>query len=183
MSQETASLVLRSSDLTINASTAVGTANVNGTQLTWNNINLRTLLGDLYDKYDRFNLSLNTIATSISQAIGATADDRCTYITLSGLPWTNNTYRQSSGFNTNETVIGSCVWISGGQTTQYFYSNNTTTFGKNQDICNITITLYKISDNARPISVNAFPNMIYIFDITGVDEYRIKDVTQTRLLK
>ena len=55
MSQESASLVLKTSDLTLNSSTVIGTADQYGTTYTWNNINLRVLLSDMYDKYDRFN--------------------------------------------------------------------------------------------------------------------------------
>ena len=32
-----------------------GTADQHGTTHTWNNINLRALLGKMYDKYDRFD--------------------------------------------------------------------------------------------------------------------------------
>ena len=66
---ETASLLLKSSELTFGSTTNIGTADTNGTTLTWNNINLRVLLGDLYDKFDRFNLNLNTIATSQANSI------------------------------------------------------------------------------------------------------------------
>ena len=51
---ENASLVLNS----VNASST----NSIKTSFTWANINLRSLLGDMYDRYDRFNLCLNTIA-------------------------------------------------------------------------------------------------------------------------
>ena len=181
---ETASLVLKSSDLTFGSSTAIGTANANGTQLTWNNINLRVLLGELYEKYDRFNLCLNTIATSNADVIGSgDANNRCTYITISGLPWTNNTYNQKSNTNINETVIATCVFVSGVQTTNYYYGNNTATFGKNQDVCSITITLKKILDDALPTTANPFPKIMFIFDIEGVDEYKIKDVTESRIIK
>ena len=54
-SQEKALLVLKTSDLTYNTSNSIGTANATGTKCTWNNINLRVLLGNLYDTYDRFN--------------------------------------------------------------------------------------------------------------------------------
>ena len=191
MSQETASLVLKSSDLTLNASTAIGTSDQFGTTLTWNNINLRTLLGDMYDKFDRFNLCLNTVASSIAGAYAGALEQRCNYITVSGLPWTNNTYFQSTGSNSNAAVIGSiCIPASvtgpplvESQITQYFYSNNTATFGKNQDICNITISFLKVLDNAKPTVTIAYPKFLFLFDIVGVEEYRVKDVTQSRLLK
>jgi len=160
---ETASLILKSSDLTFGSSTTIGTADTNGTTLTWNNINLRVLLGDMYDKFDRFNLNLNTLATSQANTIGTAAEDRCCYITISGLPWVNNSYSQKNNANTGATVIASCVFSSLGQTTQYYYGNNTTTFIKNQDIANITITLRKILDDSLPSTTNAFPKIMFIF--------------------
>ena len=180
---ETASLVLKSSDLTFNASNAIGTADANGTTLTWNNINLRVLLGDIYDRFDRFNLNLNTIATSQANTIGTSAEDRCCYITIAGLPFINNTYNQKTNTNTNSTVIATCVFSATGQTTQYYYSNNTTTFIKNQDIANITITLRKILDDALPSTTNAFPKIMFIFDVEGVEAYRVKDITEVRIIK
>ena len=180
---QTASLVLKSSDLTFGSTTTVGTADTNGTTLTWNNINLRVLLGDIYDQYDRFNLNLNTIATNAAGSIGTGADDRACYVTIAGLPWVNNTYSQKTNSNTPATVIASCVFTSGGQTTQYYYGNNTTTFIKNQDICNITITILKILDDAKPSTANPFPKMIFIFDIEGVEAYKVKNITDARILK
>ena len=40
-------------------STTTSSNNTSRTSFTWNNIDLRMLLGDMYDKYDRFNLCLN----------------------------------------------------------------------------------------------------------------------------
>ena len=182
-SQEKALLVLKTSDLTFDQTNSVGSANATGTKCTWNNINLRVLMGDMYDKFDRFNLNLNTIATNISLAIGADADHRCCYITIDGLPWVNNSYNQKTNTNTSSIVIASCVFVSQGQTTQYYYGNNTTTFIKNQDIANITITIRKIIDDALPTTVNPFPKIIFIFDIEGVEAYRVKDITKSRMIK
>ena len=83
-------------------STNNGTSNNNRTSTTWNNINLRTLLGDMYDKYDMFNLCLNTVAsgTALSNIYKAPAD--CNVIMrVSGLPFINNTYNIGSSSNTN----------------------------------------------------------------------------------
>ena len=47
---------MESAILVLKGVNAVDSAN--NTVEVWNNINLRVLLGDLYDKYDRFKLSL-----------------------------------------------------------------------------------------------------------------------------
>ena len=54
--EESASLILRTGDLPSNSSNNVGSADLYYTNMTWYNINLRTLLGNMYDKYDKFNL-------------------------------------------------------------------------------------------------------------------------------
>ena len=327
-SQEKALLVLKTSDLTYNTSNSIGTANATGTQCTWNNINLRVLLGNLYDKYDRFNLTLNTFTTGPLNGVIPDADTG-TYITLSGLPIVNNTYAVRTNSISNEAFIGSVSWkpqstistslpflgsitattlnvipnnngsyisfvgsttgssttltittvvslplssyitghgivgyvtliartssttyiMSSAQTiaantpitaifpinislsvgsvitgngvtagtvitaqtgtydytvnnnqniamipmissvsttTTYctdvkYYQNSRITFTKNQDICNLTLTIKRTSNDALPTST--LPNMIFVFDIEGIDEYKVKDVTQTRLLK
>ena len=182
MPNETASLVLKSGDLTFGSTTNIGTANQYGTVLTWNNINLRVVLGDMYDKYDRFNLNLNTIATGVAGNYGGTADERSNYVLISGLPWTNNTYNQSTNSNTNSTVIASIYIQPNAQTTQYFYGNNTSTFSKNQDVCNITISFLRINDGLAPNVTIAYPKIIFIFDIEGIDEYRVNDITKARAI-
>lgn len=177
MSDQTASLVLRTFDLTVNTSNQYGTVDQFGTSFTWNNINLRVLLGDMYDKYDRFNLNLNTIATGVPAAnIGTTGDDRCCYVTMSGLPWVNNTYNQQSGSNNNSSVIATFLFSQNTQAYQYYYGNNTSTFRKNQEMVNLNISFLKISTGLTPATLNAFPQMIFIFDIVGVEEYKINNV-------
>ena len=150
---QTALLVLKTQELTNGSTTSAGTADTLGTTFTWNNINLRVLLGDMYDQYDRFNLNLNTVATAKSPSyLAVTEGERYTYIIIAGLPWINSSYAVSSSGSTNATVIASMFIGSATQNTQYFYGNNTTTFTKNQDVCNITISFLRVLDGAKPNS-------------------------------
>jgi len=99
---ESATLILRSNDLTANTTNAVGTADAFFTNMTWNNINLRTLLGSMYEKYDRFVLVPTQIQSANgSAAFGTTADDRNCLIFVRGMPFTNNTYNVSTLTNQN----------------------------------------------------------------------------------
>ena len=58
-----ASLVLKTSDFTTRSDYVYGqpysfsNGSINGkmSSMSWNNINLRTVLGDMYDKYNTFN--------------------------------------------------------------------------------------------------------------------------------
>jgi hypothetical protein len=177
---ENCALVLRTSDLTVNSTTQVGICDQYRTNFTWSNINLRSLLGSMYDTYDKFNICLNTIATAqmTSGSIpGTTPDDRIVQIYLSGLPFLNQTYDVVRGGNTPNTVIATFTFPNAtGSSTQYFYSSNIATFDKRQDEANIQIFYNRVKTDALAnvpptyiISTGAsFPDMIFIFDIFGI---------------
>ena len=82
----------------------------NGAVATWKNINLRTCLGELYYKYDRFNLKLTAVQSRHSTI---TLSDAQFMIYMSGLPFSSG-----SGYNTrlgptNQVAIGCVNFISG----------------------------------------------------------------------
>lgn len=163
-------------------STTTSTNNASRTSFTWSNIDLRMLLGDMYNKYDRFNLCLNTIASGISNNYLANQVDAQVLVRISGLPWINNSYNitTNGGNNTGTTVIASFLFVNNSQQTQYFYGSNMAVFGKNQDICSITIDYIRVSDLSSPAVQNgtAFPHVAFIFDIFGIDDYKINQVDQ-----
>ena len=128
MNIQNASLVLKSCD---------GISDTSKVNITWNNINLRTLLGDMYDQFDMFNLCLNTVSHSNSALTNANTniDQRNVILNVSGgLPWINQTYITSYLSNTSSVVV---LWtfLFGTTSSQYFYSSNIiiSTFGKNQE--------------------------------------------------
>ena len=166
-----ASLILKTSDLTANSITAVGEANQYMTKMTWYNVNLRTILGDMYDDYDQFNLCLNTFASALVLAgVGATLDDRQMVLKVAGIPFINQSYDVAKGHNSNGTYMGTIYYTQGQSSSQLFYGSNIATFGKNQDVCNITISYERILDGALPTTANAFPSSVFIFDIIGIDK-------------
>ena len=257
---QNASLVLNTAsgtDVSLIMNQVLTVANKSAHQ--WTNINLRTLLGDMYDKYDTFNLCLNTVASSLpnsvaitTQALSASVQTAGTQVTLattnaaiqigqyvtgvnvppnttvsnissntltlsnptltgipastvlsfysagfatnenlqvimrvSGLPFINNTYNITSSGNVNSSycTIGTFTFGGNSTATQYFYGSNIATFGKNQDICNITIDYIRISDLKGPTvtnTLNIFPNVSFIFDIFGIDK-QDKNQNGTRL--
>jgi len=103
-----AQLVLRGYDLST-TETNIGVANATNTNYTWKNINLRTVLGPMYDKYDVFNLTLKYIAASQTTA-GLGADGSNVIMNISGLPFLNQTYLQSHNCNTNTAVLGTYAY-------------------------------------------------------------------------
>jgi hypothetical protein len=169
-----ASLILKTSDLTANSITSIGESNQYMTKMTWYNINIRTLLGDMYDDYDQFNLCLNTFASAVvnggAGVVGASLDDRALLLKMSGLPFLNQTYDVAKGHNTSSTYMGSIYFTTTYSSWELFFGSNIATFGKNQDLVNITITYERILDGALPTTANAFPSSVFIFDIIGIEK-------------
>jgi hypothetical protein len=99
-------LVLKNTDLTANSTTNIGQCDQYRQNFTWFNINLRTLLGDQYDQYDYFNMSLVSMSCSAASATNqGTVDDKTVYLKLSGLPFINQTYDQKRGNNGSVTTL------------------------------------------------------------------------------
>ena len=63
--------------------------NTNKSVIVWSDINLRVLLGDLFDKHKKFNLVLKMITTNTVD-LTSTSTNRQVKICLSGLNFTNN---------------------------------------------------------------------------------------------
>ena len=184
--EESASLVLRTSDLPVNSSNNVGSADQFYTNMTWSNINLRVLLGSMYDKYDKFALVPVGYQSNLTDAtLGSTADDRVITINLSGLPFTNNVYNSSSKTNQTSSAIYA-VRIAQGN----YISSNVTgcvlTFTKNQELVNFNIFYQRVningSGNYNVSTGVAFPRMVFLFNIYGITKSdRVEDLNSSRL--
>jgi hypothetical protein len=176
---ECASLTLRSNDLAIGSTNSVGIANSTNTSLTFTNIDLRTVLGDMYYNYDLFNLCLNTVSTgSVASTYtgggyaNGVYDNLCSFITMSGLPWKNQSYNQSNNHNNNIVTIGTFQFPSVINTaaSQNYNNPKFVTFSKTQDAVNLSIQFNRIVDNTVCYS-NAgspFPPTIFLFTIYGI---------------
>ena len=166
-----ATLVLKTSDLTAGSSTNIGIMNTNKTDMTWSNINLRLLLGDMYDKYDYFNLYLKDISTAaVGSTAGASLDDRNLLIRLGGLPFVNQTYSQSRNANQTDVILtpfNNTINVCNNLTIQ---NGKQFTFAKNQDVCSIRISYTRVIDDTSPTTVGAYPNMVYRFEIYGIEK-------------
>jgi hypothetical protein len=81
---------------------AYATRNAANTQMTFNNINLREVIGRDYDNYDRFKLILTMYAMSNQVAIGSGLLGSFS-ILVEGLPFQNATYSIGNGVNTTNT--------------------------------------------------------------------------------
>ena len=184
--QDITCLVLKTNVLPMDGSTnAYGTSNAMNTSFTWTNINLRTLLGDMFDKYDRFMLLLQHISNSIPTTAnqGTAADDRAVLINMSGLSFLNSNYNQKFQSNTGSIIVCSYLFSSGGAACILYDNFAISSFSKQNDVVNISIYYTKTNTELAPSTTNAFGHVAFFFNIVGLEEYRVKDVMNNRLLK
>ena len=174
-------LVLKTSDLSVNSTTAIGQCDQFRTTFTWFNINLRNLLGDLYNQYDYFNISLISLSSSVATAnAGAgSADDRLVFIKLGGLPFVGQSYNQRTENSGGLVTIGTYHIPGTAAIGNQYYNNsaNVCTFNTDQDLCNFTVSFFRVIDDTKPTLTVSNPQFAFIFTIIGIDkpdnEYRI----------
>ena len=165
--------------------TPSGIVTNNRCNFTWYNINLRNILGNyIYEKYDKFNISLNTVAmSSQGSSTTMTPDARTLYIKMSGLPWL------SSYDTNNPTTYATLNAIVIPTTASTTYLNNINnpqilTFLKSVDNVNINIVLHSIEldnfDNYAD-ATQLFGQFSFLFSITPVIEDHI-DITRNRMI-
>ena len=150
-------------------STLYGSINSDRNDFTFNNIDFKTILGTMYEKYDRFNLKLSAIMVSSSSGFGTAAEDRVLKINITGLPFSNSGYRQFG--NSNFTSIGATIISRDTPTCWYFNDDNVFTIYKPMPLNNIRIYFTKIND-AKPSNVvnTIYPNIDFYFRIYGIKD-------------
>ena len=142
--------------------------------MTWNNINLRGLLGDLYDVNASYNLKLENITFSLTSNLSfysTTENNKSFNIFMSGLPF-QRSYSSSLQLY-NENMIASVRLPNGTQSYIYNYSNNETTFdlSNNNHIENVNINIQfrdLLLNSTEPIggtNTHAYPNSQFVFSI------------------
>jgi len=181
-SKETASLVLKTSDITTNDITAVtlagvinnsiGSIDISGQLIKWKNINPKMLLGDMYEKYDKFNLNL---ACYSSRKVEFQLVDSDITFYISGLPWSNQSYSLKTNSIIQKAVLST------------MYLPNATTFGSDSIINNNTLTFYKPTSNfditiEMKNGIDSYMGQImnhqtFVLDIVGCDGYQRNPIT------
>lgn len=155
-------------------SNSVGTINATRTSATWISINLENMLGDMYNKYDMFNLRLNCVSYQQQAAFGVAPFDRLIQFAVSGLAWENNNYNTVRKTLTSSSVLGILNFQENVAEAQVFDNSFVATFRK-QKTCNITIELQTL-DGGSPV-LNAgtlFPRISWYWDVIPVEVDKTK---------
>jgi len=176
MFTETANLILRHSDISTDitltsASNSSGSYWSNGKQTTTFRVNLRQLLGNMWEKYDTFCIRLNQHSFSSANFPAVTNTDNQLLFFMSGLSFVNCTYNVVTGTNTNRYCFYQAnIPSSTTQTVTLSPNVSIGNFKKTNEWVDITIELIRAIDgtSAQFGASAKFPHMVYSFDIYGI---------------
>ena len=189
MESETACLILNTFDISTSIDASIykdkvidnqyGTIANNRCTLTWKNVDMRRVLGVLYDKYETFNMYLYQINQSHGFGANATctANQQLVDIRIRGLQFLNNGYNTISRNNTSSAFLTSYVLnltsnatASLGTVTPMF-NPTIITFGKNSDWVDITIDMKTTFSQVYPTIAAgnmSFGTFIFMFKFYGI---------------
>lgn len=192
MTKQKLQLVLRSSDIsnlgyggnpfapverTADFISEKGFINRYQTKFIWNNVNLRSILGNLYKPSGKYNLKLENITFGLTSNLGgytALQNDLGFNILISGLPGLEG-YSIIDN-KTSSAILSSVRVPNGANQTIYNYSNNELTFqlsnSNNIENCSITIEYRDLLTNALEPSNTpnfGYPHIQLIFSIYSID--------------
>ena len=191
MEQETATLILNTFDIStsttpgdfydVTVDKQYGTIANNCCNLTWKNINMRRVLGEMYDKYETFNIYLYQIVQSsaFSSLPPSTNNQLLVDVRIKGLQFLNNTYNVKSSNNTNLAYLSPYVLNNiasdGLGTMTPLYNPTILTFGKSAECVDITIDMKSANIQGYPAIVaqenqgppSSLGTFIFMFKIRG----------------
>lgn len=143
----------------------VGSINSIRTAITWYSIDFENILGDMYSKYDFFNLRLRMFQHNAQGAFGTTANDRSCYFQMGGLNFCNSNYDTARLCNVGNTIIGSHIFDGNASITSFDDSFIITI--RKQKSADITITYIDVENTPPTTGAGTlFPRASFYFDLT-----------------
>ena len=172
MNIECATFLLNTADLSTTQS-QIGIKNTANSQQTWNNINLKDIMGQqMYEKYNEFNIILvENIMTTVTAATFPANNEKVSMLMMTGLNFRNATYSAVTKTQTGSACIGFLMGTAMSTTVgvgqQYF--NNYNTFGKHTMTTDLTISMMKVNNGVLATTTTGnFPDQSFLFKIYGI---------------
>jgi hypothetical protein len=147
----------------------VGQINATRTQAIWYSINLENIVGpEVYEKYELFNLRLNTVSYQQQAAFGVAPFDRLVYFSFSGPNWENNSYSITRKTLIAGAVLGVQNFIENKAHTDVYDNSFICTLRK-QKTFDMQVQLLTLDGNAPTLNAGTlFPRISFFFDVLPV---------------
>ena len=128
-----------------NVNNQYGSVNQFRNDFTWYNVSFKTILGDMFEKYDKFNIKLSSIMYGSIAAPSAAPGALLLKVNLGGLPFSNCTYDTITNSNSSNCIVGSYTLAVNG-TQMYYNDDNVFCVEKPSATCNVRIYLTTLGD-------------------------------------
>lgn len=158
MNLESATLVLRS----VNANVNVGGFN---NDVSFNNINIKTLLGSMWQKYRKFKLIMTAFGSGPQAGISDV--NRFVNVYVDGLRWVHSSYDTSVSANRTRALVGTSEFATTGRTINYVNESGFM-FDNQQTTATLRLTLTRITDDT--LQATQYSNWVCVFSIYGIEE-------------
>ena len=144
----------------------VGQINATRTEATWYSINLENIVGpELYEKYELFNLRLNTVSYQQQASFGVAPFDRLVYFAFSGPNWENNSYSISRKTNIASAILG-VENLQENTAIASVYDNTFVVTLRKQKTFDIKVQLLTLDGNAPTLNAGTlFPRISFFMDL------------------
>jgi len=171
--QVVSKMILFTSVLSAGSTNSFGTMNTLGTEMVFNNISMKNILGELYDQYDTFNISLTSVTVGQSAATYGAGDVTNISVYMGGIAFkTSNTYSNISLSSQTQSMVGNfqlpLIWSVNTPITAYLGNTYCNSFNKFEDYVNITFSL-RTPSGILQVPTNAYGPMVFHFTIVGID--------------
>ena len=141
------------------------------TDMVWNNIDFKTILGDMYDKFTKFNVKLCSVNYAQQAVYGTTLNDRNLSINMYGLPFSNCTYETKQNSNGSFFNSGSLTLVQNVAGQVYLQDSNMMTIYSPYVQQTIRICLTLIDGSIPNTGVGTiYPHLCFYFRVYGVSD-------------
>ena len=148
-----------------------GSVSLIKTDITWNNVDFKTILGDMYDKYKKFNVKLCSVNYAQQAVYGTSLNDRNLSVNVYGFPFSNCTYETKQNSNGNFFNGGSITVVQNAAGQVYLQDSNMMTIYSPNTPLSIRINLTLIDGSTPATGVGTIsPHLCFYFRVYGVDE-------------
>jgi hypothetical protein len=139
--------------------------------MTWNAINFKNLLGEMYNNYDMFNLQMISTGNALPPAgWGVTANDRLLKVSMSGLDWVYNNYDTSTGNMTNACIVGNQNFANVANSSPGAYVSSQSSIFRKCITADITISVQTVLGGVPNMAAGTiFPRLSFGFCISPVE--------------
>lgn len=166
---EQVNFTLSTQALTANATNQYGTMNTNKSIFTFTNINMRNIIGTLWDKYDKFNLQIRTIGVGAFTTAISGANRRM-YFKISGLQFINNMVVENSiDLNSIWTPLYLNEPTTYSTLATFESPSDTYTFRKPEsENVSLSFSLWTLANNSSYYSSLLYSDTTFSFSVFGV---------------